>query len=61
MSDFWLGVTVTLAVYYALQTVLSAALVGRQIEVDRAKVATNFAFMVVAFVLANLVYMGLLG
>ena len=61
MSGFWLGVTVTLAVYYALQTILSAALLGRQIEIDRSKVATNFGLMVIAFVTANLVHMGFIG
>lgn len=60
MSAFWLGATVSLAVYFALQVVLSLALFGREMTIDRVTVVTHFVFMTVAFLLANLLHLGLI-
>lgn len=58
--NFWLGATVALGVWFALQTVLSVIMQGHTIDIDRQTTVQNALQMVVCFVLANLLHLGVI-
>lgn len=60
MSEFWIGVTVGLAVWFFFETIATALLAPTTVDLEYSDAATKGAIGVVLLVLANLIFLGVI-
>jgi len=60
MSAAWFGAFLAVGILYTVRTFFAVVMLGETVDIDASTVASNFVLAVLAILLANLVYLGVI-